>query len=243
MNSVYDTNTAVNEAKKALEGVEFDTFVGTGLSGALMIPALSKAFCVDFLMVRKKNDGSHSEYPCEGYLGERWIFVDDLIATGDTFTRVAQVVRAAAAWENHQTELVGAYLYERAEFRSGDRVSRWKLPPLLHRPKYNEFREGPYDDPPKPLKFEDLDKPEEAKQIGDLLLSIKKRPASVLRQQLPEESDIYTGSFDRPKMDPEKKRELMKAMYSGPDFKAEPGSFAEFLTAPAGTPLISMAGV
>ncbi|WP_431941642.1 phosphoribosyltransferase [Nocardia grenadensis] len=231
MNSVYDTETAVNEAKEQLEGIEFDTFVGTGLSGSLMIPALAKAFDVDFLMVRKKNDGSHSSYPCEGYLGERWIFVDDLISSGRTFDRVARVVRAAAAWDHHRTELVGAYLYESVDFRPEEELGRWKLPPLRERPTYTEFREGPYDGPPSP--HPEPKKTEEPRPIDELTEMIKK-------QRVPNEliPDTFgTPKFDRPKMDPdEKRRLLMQQAYGNDGPTVEPGSFAEWMIAPENTP-------
>ncbi|MGW0245085.1 phosphoribosyltransferase [Nocardia goodfellowii] len=121
MNQIYYPDMAIQKACEALEGIEFDTMVGTGLSGALMIPTLARAMNVDFLLVRKPNDGSHSSYKVEGRLGSKWLFVDDLIVSGDTFQRVYNEVESAAKMQRHTTHLVGAYFYENNINRYRDR--------------------------------------------------------------------------------------------------------------------------
>ena len=120
-------DAALNEPEKVAErlralltaysDVQPDTLVGTGLSGALILPTLARVLDVKFLVVRKPNDGSHSWTNAEGDLGQRWLFVDDLIDSGSTLRRVQEGVRKAASnnggW---QTDYVGAYLYRRNEF-------------------------------------------------------------------------------------------------------------------------------
>lgn len=99
---------------------EFDTLVGTGLSGALLLPKIANALKVDYLIVRKENDGSHSGNIAEGHLGNRWMFFDDLIDGGTTFNRVYKAVNKIVKKENesrwanrsvHKIEFAGAYLY------------------------------------------------------------------------------------------------------------------------------------
>lgn len=99
---------------------EFDTLVGTGLSGALLLPKIANALKVDYLIVRKENDGSHSGNTAEGHLGNRWMFFDDLIDGANTFNRVYKAVNKIVEKENqksgwqrtiHKIEFVGAYLY------------------------------------------------------------------------------------------------------------------------------------
>lgn len=94
---------------------DYDTLVGTGLSGALVIPPLAEALGKKWLVVRKPEDGSHASYPAEGQLGRRWIFVDDLISSGKTKRRVLDAVATIVAdgWRNGEweTAYVGDYLY------------------------------------------------------------------------------------------------------------------------------------
>lgn len=47
----------------------------------------------------------------EGRIGARWLFVDDLLATGKTRVRVRQAVDERASWFGHATEFVGTYVY------------------------------------------------------------------------------------------------------------------------------------
>src|SRR4051812_16554608 len=82
-----DPSVLIEEAKRTIKG-KYDTLVGTGLSGSLVIPLLARGLDCDWLIVRKENDGSHSTKPAEGRLGRRWLFVDDFIASGATLRRV-----------------------------------------------------------------------------------------------------------------------------------------------------------
>ena len=102
----------VSQAKAILAGIDYDTMVGTGLSGALVVPTIARALGKHWMIVRKDNDGSHSFRRAEGTLGARWVFVDDLIDQGLTYGRVVKTIRKVAELEDHQTEHVGAYLYQ-----------------------------------------------------------------------------------------------------------------------------------
>ena len=72
----------IDRAQEVLSGVEFDTLVGTGFSGALVVPMLATQMGKPFVLVRKPNDGSHHNGSMIGHLGKRWVFVDDFVSSG-----------------------------------------------------------------------------------------------------------------------------------------------------------------
>jgi adenine/guanine phosphoribosyltransferase-like PRPP-binding protein len=106
-----DFDALVERARHRMALVKFDTIVGTGLSGALVIPRLAAALGCHWMIVRKDNDNSHSDYKTEGTLGHRWMFVDDLISTGTTYKRVREAITDLAGRRDFSTEHVGVYLY------------------------------------------------------------------------------------------------------------------------------------
>lgn len=110
----------IERAQQHLKRRRYDTLVGTGLSGALVVPRLADALDKHFLLVRKPNraERSHAEQEAEGYLGTGWIFVDDFIASGRTWRRVDEVVTRIANAREHKTRYAGAYLYADGKFRS-----------------------------------------------------------------------------------------------------------------------------
>lgn len=124
----------VRQAKKHLNPDRFDTLVGRGMSGALVVPILAHALKKHFVIVRKPNDGSHSGYDVEGALGARWIFVDDLIDSGETFRTTKKAINKMAEnygadWDwrtgrfnQHTTRFVGAYLYNGSGRYAGART-------------------------------------------------------------------------------------------------------------------------
>lgn len=113
----------VAKATKVLEGVDFDTMIGTGLSGALVVPLIARAMNKAFAIVRKENDSSHRERAIEGTIGDRWIFVDDFVSSGATLNRVKEHVKNAQGgqpygWDAFATEFAGTYQYARDSFVS-----------------------------------------------------------------------------------------------------------------------------
>jgi len=111
--AITDQNRIVEAAKNGLDSIEFDGFVGMGLSGSIIAPLL--AFILDkrFAIVRKEDRArSHSATPhgIESGLreGDRWLFCDDFISTGQTRKTVIERIR-----EHHvgAVEYVGDYLY------------------------------------------------------------------------------------------------------------------------------------
>lgn len=102
-----------------LKGVEYDTIVGTGLSGTLVVPTLGRAFEKYWAIIRKEHS-PHTNALIEGEIGQRWVFVDDFISSGRTVERVKEVLSEIQIWDpqNYQylpfpTTYVGTYMYER----------------------------------------------------------------------------------------------------------------------------------
>jgi hypoxanthine phosphoribosyltransferase len=118
----------LNAAEQELSRIDYDTMVGTGLSGSLVIPMLARHLGKYWAIVRK-NEPSHSSNPIEGRIGRKWIFVDDFVSSGKTRNTVQNAMRAdadserqwnydkgdyrSAAW---QTEYIGTYSYKWSEF-------------------------------------------------------------------------------------------------------------------------------
>lgn len=110
--AVFDLSQVIETAKERLADVEFDTMVGTGFSGGLVIPALALAMNKKFVLIRKETDDSHhGEGRLVGELGSRWIFVDDFVSSGKTRHRVVEKVNEAAHERSAHTEMVGQYMY------------------------------------------------------------------------------------------------------------------------------------
>src|SRR5699024_2137307 len=111
MEQVHHPDLLLQMAVEELKGVEFDTLVGTGLSGTIAVVQLARQLGKHYLVVRKPNDGSHSYQDVEGVLGKRWLFVDDLISSGSTLSRVYWTVSKISHYHEFPTEFVGVFLY------------------------------------------------------------------------------------------------------------------------------------
>lgn len=107
------TEVLVQNAVQTLEGVEYDTMIGSGTSGLLVIPLLARALKKEFAIVRKPNDSSHREVDIEGTIGGKWIFVDDFVASGATRTRVKTAVEEAQRKLDFTSEFLGTYEYDK----------------------------------------------------------------------------------------------------------------------------------
>lgn len=106
--AVFDLNKVIETAKERLADVDFDTLVGTGFSGGIVIPALALAMGKKFVLIRKETDDSHhGRGRLLGELGNKWIFVDDFVSSGRTRQRVIDKVKEV----DSGTEYVGQYMY------------------------------------------------------------------------------------------------------------------------------------
>lgn len=129
------------------EHLEINTLVGVGLSGGLVVPTLARTLGMDWLVVRKDNDGSHSVEPSYGVLGDRWLFVDDCVASGRTIARALAGVEKTVYDRDFDPEWVGVFLYQHDEFHWSD--------DLRDHPPYM-LREYLDRDKPAPVFLDDL---------------------------------------------------------------------------------------
>lgn len=102
-----DIGGIVQKVKEIKWLFEVDTFVGRGLSGALVVPHVARACGKQWAIVRKNDDGSHSSSTIEGDIGNKWLFVDDLVCTGSTFKSTFDEIKLLASWSRCR----GLYLY------------------------------------------------------------------------------------------------------------------------------------
>ncbi len=114
--ALFDLGRVIETAKERLADVEFDTLVGTGFSGGIVIPSLALALGKKFVLIRKETDDSHhGKGQLLGELGERWIFVDDFVSSGTTRKRVIDKVAAARSsagcGDLIASTMVGQYMY------------------------------------------------------------------------------------------------------------------------------------
>jgi orotate phosphoribosyltransferase len=116
--ALFDLKGVIETAQRRLANVEFDTLIGTGFSGGVVIPALALAMGKKFVLIRKETDDSHhGSGMLLGELGERWIFVDDFVSSGRTRERVLRKVEETAREYKVETEYVGQYMYvNRSEY-------------------------------------------------------------------------------------------------------------------------------
>lgn len=113
-NAIFDLAGTIDLAVSQLTPIldEFDTIVGTGFSGGMVIPMLATKLKKKFVLIRKETDDSHhGSGRLLGELGERWIFVDDFCQSGKTKRRVIAKIEDAADYELHETTYVGNYYY------------------------------------------------------------------------------------------------------------------------------------
>lgn len=96
------------------QGIDFDSMVGIGNSGLLVLPILARHFGVPFFAARKPGILSHnSRQPRgDGKIGRKWILVDDVKVTGGTINYVTSTINFLSTTNYFSTEYKGTYLYE-----------------------------------------------------------------------------------------------------------------------------------
>lgn len=111
--ATQDLSDVVVRAHGELAHIDFDTIVGTGFSGGIVIPALALSMDKKFVLIRKEGDDSHhGGGRLVGQLGRRWIFVDDFVSSGRTRSRVMGKISDALADRGENATFVGQYLYQ-----------------------------------------------------------------------------------------------------------------------------------
>jgi orotate phosphoribosyltransferase len=80
----------VKALKKALryKKSKFDGFAVSGYSMSIIGSILAHEMGKEIAVIRKPTDNRNSMHEVEGKHGKRWVFLDDLIATGSTLDRV-----------------------------------------------------------------------------------------------------------------------------------------------------------
>jgi hypothetical protein len=129
--------TLVEQSVDALsrkEGApEFDTVAFTGASGFLIAPQVALALGKQMIMVRKE-ETDHSPYRVEGYAqSERYIMLDDFLATGSTLKRAITSIKGAFP----RARCVGFYLYRDHNFIFGANM-RWYFDKDFYENFYSE---------------------------------------------------------------------------------------------------------
>lgn len=113
--------SAIDRAVKCLEryAEEFDTIAVSGLSGVLLGAPLSYLLHKPLLVVRKLNDKtSHGAEILEGNYGtERFLIVDDLVASGETVHYIVTTIREKT---ETNAQLVGVYTHEEHRVTLGE---------------------------------------------------------------------------------------------------------------------------
>ena len=108
------SKTVAEAIKTIPKGLEFDAIAVRGISGTLIGAIVADRLSKDFIVVRKKEDGSsHSgEEATHGYPPNKYLIVDDFIASGYTV--------AAIYWnmKKHcpKAECVGVLTYTKPTF-------------------------------------------------------------------------------------------------------------------------------
>jgi hypothetical protein len=91
---------------------DYDTIVGTGLSGSIAAGILAVHTGKMYAVVRKEGAITHSRKRIEGMVGRRWLFVDDFIDSGRTLNRVTDAMK----YDVPDTTFIGSWLYDRGGF-------------------------------------------------------------------------------------------------------------------------------
>lgn len=108
---LYRSDTLIKQIVLDLKGIDFDTLVGRGLSGSLVVPIVARALSKSFMLVRKEIS-AHATWDVEGDLGRRWLFIDDLISSGETLRATKEAIEKVATRKAHATTFIGAYMYD-----------------------------------------------------------------------------------------------------------------------------------
>lgn len=85
---------------------DFDAIAVSGYSSALTASIVASKLRKNIVLVRKDCESRNSSYNVEGIHGQRVLFFDDLISSGDTMKRIRDGIKTI------RCNLVGFYLYK-----------------------------------------------------------------------------------------------------------------------------------
>ena len=70
----------------------FDSIACCGVSGLMVVPQIAELLNKNIVIVRKPDEKRYSDFYIEGVSPYRYIIVDDLICSGDTFKWIRQAI-------------------------------------------------------------------------------------------------------------------------------------------------------
>jgi len=127
-----------NKQTKVISGIrklikekqlDFDGFIVTGVSGVAMGAMVARSLKKDLVIIRKDNDNTHSSYHVENFKhGKNYIFLDDLIASGNTYRKVRKEFFSCSSnkgwpyggtYVGNKSKIIGTMLYN---YSSNDSV-------------------------------------------------------------------------------------------------------------------------
>jgi adenine/guanine phosphoribosyltransferase-like PRPP-binding protein len=85
----------------------FDSIACCGVSGLMVVPQIAEILNKNIVIVRKPEEKRYSEFYIEGVSPFRYVVVDDLICSGDTFKWIRQAIHE----DNPKASCVGLYCY------------------------------------------------------------------------------------------------------------------------------------
>jgi len=85
----------------------FDSIACCGVSGLMVVPQIAELLNKNIVIVRKPDEKRYSDFYIEGVSPYRYIIVDDLICSGDTFKWIRQAIYE----DNPKAICTGLYCY------------------------------------------------------------------------------------------------------------------------------------
>lgn len=86
---------------------EFDSIACCGISGLMVVPQIAELLNKHIIVIRKKNEKCYSDFFMEGVTPWRYIIIDDLICSGNTFRHITSTISN----DYHKAKCVGLYCY------------------------------------------------------------------------------------------------------------------------------------
>jgi len=86
---------------------EFDSIACCGVSGLMVVPQIAELLNKNIVVVRKPDEERYSNFWIEGASPYRYVVVDDLICSGNTFKWIRQAIYE----DNPKAKCAGLYCY------------------------------------------------------------------------------------------------------------------------------------
>jgi hypothetical protein len=108
--------TLTSRLRAASHGIRYDTIVGIGISGAMVVPAIGRSMRKNWALIRKDGEYNHAgNASFEGVIGKRFIIVDDFVSSGATVAVIlAKLAKVAAEYGTPRPAFAGVWEYSRS---------------------------------------------------------------------------------------------------------------------------------